>query len=202
MTQTNRGLSFDPFAPEMRHDTPAKFAQLAKGGCPVQHVRSTFDFYVISDPAYISEVMFKDTSRWTVEHGPTPTEHPAEIESPMVRDDESHLSVRRLIQRGFGSAQIERLQPQVTSLADELIDGLLASPQREGDLATALAMPLTVRLMCVVLGVPQADWPIYKQWADAYFFASNNRADFTSAMAMEHAGQVAQSLFPVLGPTG
>ena len=198
MAVINPAGSFDPYDPAMREDTPLKYARLARGGCPIRHVTNRFDFHLISDPAYIQQVMLRDTSLWTVEHGPTAVEQPEEIKTPMTRDDESHLWIRKIIQRGFSPGELARIRPLIERLSDELIDAMLASPDREGDLAAELAMPITVRLMCVLLGAPEADWKIYKQWADNFFYATLNDPDFSHEKSMEQVGQVARSLFPVI----
>ena len=131
----NPAGSFDPYDPAMREDTPLKYARLARGGCPIRHVTNRFDFHLISDPAYIQKVMLRDTSLWTVEHGPTAVEQPEEIKTPMTRDDESHLWIRKIIQRGFSPGELARIRPLIERLSDELIDAMLASPDREGDLS-------------------------------------------------------------------
>jgi len=36
---------------------------------PVDHYRVRFDFFMVNDPAYVEEVMLRDTSIWTIEKG-------------------------------------------------------------------------------------------------------------------------------------
>ena len=61
---------------------------------------------------------------------------------------------------------MRELAPQVAAIVDEQIDWLLAGP-RPGDLVTAFSLPLPVRVICKMLGVPPADQDRFRAWSDA-----------------------------------
>ncbi len=69
-----------------------------------------------------------------------------ELEPPV------HTRLRSLVNRSFLSRQVERLRPQITSLANGLIDRFEAA--HEVDLLTAYATPIPVIVICDLLGVP------------------------------------------------
>ena len=171
MTAVNTGrepspeAAFDPYSPATRNDPVTSLANFART-CPVDHYRGRFDFFMVNHPAYVEEVMLRDTSIWTIEQGNAPTVLPDELKTPMLRDDNSHLAVRRIIQRAFAPAELLRIESIVERIVNELIDHMLSLPEREGDFFELFAMPLPSRLMCVLMGVPESDHPQYKEWAD------------------------------------
>jgi cytochrome P450 len=71
-------------------------------------------------------------------------------------DPPGHPRMRRLIGQAFTAARVERLRPRVAAIVDELLDELAAGP-RPVDLSTAFAHPLSIRVICQLLGVPAGD---------------------------------------------
>ncbi|WP_328891815.1 cytochrome P450 [Streptomyces sp. NBC_00316] len=70
-------------------------------------------------------------------------------------DQPGHSRYRRLLTRRFTMRAIAELTPMITRLAEEHLDAMAGSGQPV-DLVTAFAEPLTVRVMCEMLGVPDA----------------------------------------------
>lgn len=66
-----------------------------------------------------------------------------------------HTRRRRLVSRGFGPGQVERLRPRIEQLTDELLDGLAEAGG--GDVMESLAFPLAAATVGELLGVPRAD---------------------------------------------
>lgn len=188
---------FNPFDPATERAGPAAFAELARTA-PVVHVQKRFDFIIASNPEYIRNVIFRDTSIWTSELGVVPTEHPKGLITRMMQDNSDHLKVRRIIQRGFSPAELKRLAEFVNEILDELLDEIEAIPARKGDFFQLLAMPLPSRLMCRMLGMPETDYPLFKTWADQYFFAINNDPSKTAEDRFTDMQQVAQALFALI----
>ncbi|ABW10868.1 cytochrome P450 [Parafrankia sp. EAN1pec] len=80
-------------------------------------------------------------------------------------DPPDHTRLRRLVGRAFTPAVIEALAPEVTSLANVLLDE--AIERGEIDAVAAFARPLPLRLISRLLGVPAADEEEFGGWADA-----------------------------------
>ena len=190
-----RQVDFDPYAPETQARGPDAFAEMAER-CPVHHYRGRFDFFVASDPRDVRDRLLKDQATWTIEEGSSPKLLPPEQRTALMDDTHYHNKVRFVMQRGFSIAELARLEAVVLRLADELIDTLLAEPADCGDLFDRLVMPLPARLMCAMLGVPDADHMLYKDWADRYFYEILNDAD--QEMSLEAIGQVSAPLFAEL----
>ncbi len=66
-----------------------------------------------------------------------------------------HTRIRRLVSKAFTPRTVERLGPYVRSLADGLVDRLVAAGG--GDLLTDVAEPLPVAVIAEMLGIPEPD---------------------------------------------
>jgi cytochrome P450 len=86
-------------------------------------------------------------------------------------DPPEHTRVRRLVMKAFTPARVERLEPFIRAVVDELLDAMAA---RGGpvDLNEALAFPLPIRVICHLLGVPDHDTKRFRQWTDAFLSVS------------------------------
>jgi len=189
--------AFDPYSAATRSDPVRAFADFART-CPVDRYNGRFDFFMVNDPDYVEKVILADTDAWTIEQGNAPTVLPDDLKTPMLRDDSSHLEVRRIIQRALSPAELVRIEGMVGRICDELIDRMLAMPEAEGDFFELFAMPLPSRLMCALMGVPEADYTRYKDWADRYYHGLFNDPDFTAERQMEEAHEIAGSLFALI----
>src|SRR5690606_38834498 len=101
-------------------------------------------------------------SLWTIENGSSPKPLPVEQRTALMTDSTYHNKIRFVIQRGFSPSELQRLAVVIQDLADELIDAMLAIPEGEGDMFELFVMPLPARLMCIMLGVPERDFMLYK----------------------------------------
>jgi cytochrome P450 len=73
----------------------------------------------------------------------------------LMTDPPDHTRLRRLVTKAFTSRAVERLRPDIELITDELLDGL---ERVDGpvDLVESFAMPLPVRVIGDLLGVPAA----------------------------------------------
>lgn len=79
-------------------------------------------------------------------------------------EGEYHSRMRRLVSRAFTPRSIERLRPFTRDVVTRTFAGVEADGK--GDLADLFAR-LGTRVMCQLLGVPQADVDVFAGWADA-----------------------------------
>jgi cytochrome P450 len=68
-------------------------------------------------------------------------------------DPPGHTRMRRLIAKAFTAARTEKLRPRVQQIVNDLLDAMAAG-ERPVDLSTAYAHPLSIRVICELLGVP------------------------------------------------
>ena len=85
-------------------------------------------------------------------------------------DPPRHRLMRDIVSRVFTASAVARLEPRIESLANELLDA--TAPSGEMDLIADFAYPLPVTVIAEMLGVPAADRPTFKRWADGLFRAT------------------------------
>ncbi|WP_338090934.1 cytochrome P450 [Planosporangium thailandense] len=79
------------------------------------------------------------------------------------RRGEDHLRQRRLLNRAFTPRVIESLRPFIRERAVLLADRIAAAGECE--FVDAFADPLPVAVMCELLGVPAADYDVFRRWS-------------------------------------
>jgi cytochrome P450 len=88
------------------------------------------------------------------------------IERTMLfQDPPDHERLRRLVARAFTPRRIEDLRPRVETLTRERFDRIAS--RGEADLLGDLAYPLTVDVICELLGIPPAERGAFPRWARA-----------------------------------
>ncbi len=83
----------------------------------------------------------------------------------LFMDPPDHTRLRGLVSKAFTARVVERLEPRVQELVDELLDLALEKPEIE--LIEDLAYPLPVRVISEMLGVPPEDYETFKSWSAA-----------------------------------
>ncbi len=78
------------------------------------------------------------------------------FQSQVSMDPPEHTRMRRLISKAFTPARVEKLRPRIQDIATELTEQVADGPQ-PADLAQSLAFPLSIRVICEMLGVPAQD---------------------------------------------
>lgn len=79
-------------------------------------------------------------------------------------DPPRHTNLRRLINKAFQLPRVLALTGFLTELAQELVSTF---PGRETELMSAFAIPLPMRVIAQLLGIPGEDYPSYKTWSEA-----------------------------------
>lgn len=74
------------------------------------------------------------------------------LNTMIVQDDPAHRRQRRLVELAFARSSIEDLRPEITGLADALLDTLPA--QGSVDIVAKYTRPLPFLAICALLGIP------------------------------------------------
>jgi hypothetical protein len=82
----------------------------------------------------------------------------------MEFDPPEHTRLRRLVSRGFTPRVIATYESAFRSLASQVLDNVL--PLGEFDFVTEINRELPIRLLCRLLGVPEADADRLVTWGD------------------------------------
>lgn len=76
-----------------------------------------------------------------------------------------HTRFRRLVNKVFTLRRIEALEPWITDIANALLDEL---PNEEADVVESYTVPLPVKVIARLLGIPGEDYVTFKRWSDAF----------------------------------
>lgn len=79
-------------------------------------------------------------------------------------DPPEHTRLRKVLSKSFTVRRVEELRPRVQEIVDELLDAMEAGGA-PADLVAAVALPLPVRVICELLGVPYEDWDSLHAWS-------------------------------------
>jgi cytochrome P450 len=89
-------------------------------------------------------------------------------ESILSMDPPEHTRLRKLIAGTFTMRRAESLRPRVVGIVNELITEMRAG-SRPADLVRGFSLPLPVRVVCELLGVPVEDRQRFCGWSDHLF---------------------------------
>jgi cytochrome P450 len=85
-------------------------------------------------------------------------------QSLLFMDPPDHTRLRNLVARAFTPRRIEGLRAATEAITTELLDSMEADG-RPVDLIQAFAYPLPVRVICRLLGIPEADEAVFTGWS-------------------------------------
>jgi cytochrome P450 len=105
-------------------------------------------------------------------------------------DPPNHTRVRRLVMSAFTPARVEAMRPFVEKTVAELLDTM----ERDGgpaDLNQALAFPLTIRVLCELIGVPVQDTDRFRGWTDHFLSVGRYTGPEIGAAMRELAAYIA-----------
>lgn len=90
----------------------------------------------------------------------------------LIQDDPPrHTRFRRLVNKAFTLRRIETLRPWIASVVNELLDDVMHST--ETDVMEAYAVPLPVKVIARMLGIPGEDYIRLKRWSDTFLAFSS-----------------------------
>jgi cytochrome P450 len=92
-------------------------------------------------------------------------------EGMISRDEPDHRRLRGLVEQAFVRRNVEQLRPRFERMVADMLDDLEAQHHRTGqpvDLVGGLARPFPLAVICELLGLPQADRPMFVKLAEAF----------------------------------
>jgi hypothetical protein len=82
----------------------------------------------------------------------------------LINDDPPrHTRFRRLVNKAFTPRRIAGCEPWIEAIANELLDEIGGS---ESDVVRGYTMPLPVKTIATLLGIPRERYETFKQWTD------------------------------------
>jgi cytochrome P450 len=186
-----------PFPTDPLVGVPPEYAE-RRTQCPLGRVRLT-----TGDPAVLL-VTYQDiaaavneprlTHNLSAAAGtPRMTAAPNQRDDPdsvLNQDGEPHLRLRRIVAAAFNPRGIEQRKPTITAVATELLDALEKSGP-PADIVGGYAIPLPIRVICKLLGVPEQDAAQFREWSDAVVSSSPMTPEHKTQLLGEFAQYVA-----------
>ena len=124
------------------------------GDRPVWYVSRYEDCHtVLRDPRFVKVPEGPALDFITGE--PVPPTPPGLVVPMPFLDPPEHTPIRAVMSTGFTRNRLVALQPQLTATADALLAPLLAGGG--GELVESVSYPMAVRVICDLVGVPEAD---------------------------------------------
>lgn len=124
----------------------------------------------------------RDDANLSSAEGPTLTR----IRTPILvsLDGEKHARQRRQVMPAFTKAALDSWRPIIDRLAVDTVRDVLANPGC--DMVQRLAIPMPVRLIAQLLGIPDTDVDDFRRWSEASVQITN--LDLTARGARRLAG--------------
>jgi cytochrome P450 len=91
---------------------------------------------------------------------PNATAQPGGV-SIITMDPPRHVKVRRLVNRGFTPRAVNAMEPQIRAITVSLLEKL--QDRDECDFVLDVASQLPLAVICGLMGIPEADWPLMFQ---------------------------------------
>ncbi|MFE7593175.1 cytochrome P450 [Kitasatospora sp. NPDC057512] len=83
-------------------------------------------------------------------------------------DAPDHTRLRKAVAPHFTARRIHALRPRVEQITDRLLSGLPGRAAADGsvDFIEEVAFPLSITVICEMVGIPEQDRPLWRRWAD------------------------------------
>lgn len=170
----------DIFSDENRRNPYPLYSRM-RAVAPVFKVPSPFDAWLIFD--------YDGVKRVLSDHDSFSNRVPAPDNWFIFKDPPQHTKLRALISKAFSPQIIANLEPRIRQLSRDLLDRVL--DRGEMDLAVDFAVPLPMKVIANMMGIPEDDWPQFKAWSDTILKISYSRGgDEASRKVMADFRQV------------
>ncbi|AYN40253.1 cytochrome P450 [Streptomyces dangxiongensis] len=169
-------LAFDPWDPAFVADPYPAYAELRARGRVIRYEPT--DQWLVPHHTDVSALLRDRRLGRTYRHrfsheefgrnAPPPEHEPFHTlndHGMLDLEPPDHTRIRRLVSKAFTPRTVERLEPYVRRLADDLVAGLVR--EGGGDLLTDVAEPLPVAVIAEMLGIPEADRGRLRPWSAA-----------------------------------
>ena len=84
-------------------------------------------------------------------------------ESIINLDPPSHTKLRNIVSKAFTPKAIEKMEPNIREIAENLMDG---KGGKDVDIVSTLTSPLPITIIANMLGIPLKDMDRFKRWSD------------------------------------
>lgn len=146
----------DLFSDEVRRNPYPLYDQM-RSLSPLLYVPPPFDGWLIFD--------YDGVKRALNDHESFSSRVPAPRNWFIFFDPPAHSKLRGLISRAFTPKSIAAIESHIHELSAQLLEQALR--QTEFDLAAELSVPLPMKVIARMIGIPPSDWERFKGWSDS-----------------------------------
>lgn len=146
----------DLFSDEVRRNPYPLYDQM-RSRSPLLYVPPPFDGWLIFDYDGVKRAL--NDQEWFSSRVPAPRNWFIFFDPP------AHSKLRGLISRAFTPKSIAALESHIQELSGQLLERALR--QSEFDLAAELSVPLPMKVIARMIGIPPSDWERFKHWSDS-----------------------------------
>lgn len=169
----------DIFSDENRRNPWPLYARM-RSTAPVIRVPPPFDAWLVFDYDGVRRVL-SDAESFS-------SRVPAPPNWFIFEDAPRHTRLRALISKAFTPRVIAGFEPFIREVSRSLLD--LVVDRGEMDLAGEFAVPLAMKVIARMMGIPDSDWPRFRVWSDSILKISYSRGadDEAKRVMIEFAG--------------
>jgi cytochrome P450 len=153
--------SFNPMTPEVMADPYPHYTRMRQG-CPVHHVEDIVTpFWMFFRYDDVRSAQMK-LDAWTSRYGTSPNFQRA---IGLFQDGKAHVEFRNIFKPRLSPGALMKFEPTVRALAAAQMDEMLAKGPHV-DLHDAFALPLPIKVISLLLGIPGEDFPRLKRFSN------------------------------------
>jgi cytochrome P450 len=151
--------AYDPLDPATAAHPFAAYDALHRGGrVHYNPRRQTWILHRLDDV----RAALRDTDQVTSSQGVTRIRMAADL--VVVTDGDQHSRLRKQVQPAFTKRALDSWHTIIEDLAAELVDDMITEPG--SDAVARLAIPMPLRLIAAILGIPDDDIADFRRWSE------------------------------------
>lgn len=173
-------LDFDPFLSESLRDAPVSRIRLPHGEGDCWLVTRYEDVrFVTSDPRFSRDITGRPIPKMTKHFIPMDR-------AVSFVDPPGHARVRAVVAPAFTQRAMDRLRPRAQELLDRRVDRLMAAGP-PADIVRHITSPFPLDVVSELIGVPPADRPRIRDWAQTLLTRASDEAAAARALQVRGA---------------
>ena len=149
------------FADQHFQNNSTKVMELLRDKCPIHHTSEPSAHFTLSRGEDVIAAL-RDEKMWSSKFGPGLAYSEPGTGVLVSSDPPEHTQERVAISRIFKASVIEKMETEIVTLTEQLIDNF--EENMSGDIIKEYAAPIPLTVMCWLLGTPTTDIRLFRSW--------------------------------------
>ena len=149
------------FADQHFQNNSTKVMKLLRDKCPIHHTSEPSAHFTLSRGEDVIAAL-RDEKMWSSKFGPGLAYSEPGTGVLVSSDPPEHTQERVAISRIFKASVIEKMETEIVTLTEQLIDNF--EENMSGDIIKEYAAPIPLTVMCWLLGTPTTDIRLFRSW--------------------------------------